>query len=55
MRIVLRGLLRAFVILWSIVAVVDARAVIGMTPLRVDVYARPGVTTPFELTLLNTT
>jgi len=40
--------------LWGMVAA-DALAVIGMTPLRVDVYARPGMATPFELTLMNTT
>jgi len=32
-----------------------AHAVIGLTPLRVDVYARPGLPTPFQMTLINTT
>jgi hypothetical protein len=54
MRIRFRASFRTLFVFWS-VAVVDARAVIGMTPLRVDVYARPGIATPFELTLINTT
>lgn len=47
-------LLQTTIALWG-VAVANALAVIGMTPLRVDVYARPGMATPFELNLLNTT
>lgn len=46
--------LRTTLVLW-VLGAGNAFAVIGMSPLRVDVYARPGIATPFELTLMNTT
>jgi hypothetical protein len=38
-----------------LLAAPEASAVIGLSPLRVQVYARPGVPTPFNITVINTT
>ena len=46
--------------LWAPIALLllatpAAFAVIGLTPMQLDVYARPGIPEPFEITVTNTT